>query len=79
MQVVSKHGNELTEAALQDMPYLAATIKEGGKVHPIVGAIPRLTLADLDIDGYLVPKVGEVNGSYHGLFMLIRALTLDKV
>ena len=61
MQVVSKHGSELTAASLQDMPYLAATVKEGGRVHPIVGAIPRLTLVNLDIDGYLIPKVCEAS------------------
>lgn len=57
MQVIATHGTEITEAALADMPYLGATIKENSRLHPIVAAIPRRTLVDLEADGYYVPKV----------------------
>lgn len=56
-QVIAKHGPQITEAALTDMPYLGATLKENLRLHPVIQAVPRRALANLEVDGYYVPKV----------------------
>ena len=54
---MAKHGQEITEAAVADMTYLTAVMKECTRLHPLIGAVPRRALVDLDVEGFLIPKV----------------------
>mmetsp|Transcript_38966 Transcript_38966/g.86699 ORF Transcript_38966/g.86699 Transcript_38966/m.86699 type:complete len:562 (-) Transcript_38966:1065-2750(-) len=50
------HGSAITGAALADMPYLDAVVKEAWRLYPLVGVVPRRATQKLNLLGYDVPK-----------------------
>ena len=57
VQVVKEHGPQLDETTLAAMLYTSAVIRENLRLHSIVGIVPRITLKDLEVDGFFIPKV----------------------
>ena len=56
MQVMAKHGEELSSSAVASMPYAEATVKEVLRIEPIVGVVVRVALKSFEIGGYAIPK-----------------------
>jgi hypothetical protein len=44
VEVVAKHGPQISEAALHDMPYADAVVRETMRVTPIIAGFPRVAL-----------------------------------
>ncbi|KAH0451498.1 hypothetical protein IEQ34_018797 [Dendrobium chrysotoxum] len=61
--VVGKNrGEKILEEDLQRMPYLKAVIKEGLRRHPPTHiVIPHSVTADIEFEGYLIPRNATVN------------------
>lgn len=57
MQVVAKHGKELTESALKEMPYTDACIRELLRIYPIAGLLGRRAKQDFTLDGFNIEQV----------------------
>lgn len=55
-QVLAKHGPELTEEALDDMPYAEGVIREVLRIKPIIAGFPRVALTDFELAGHHIPK-----------------------
>lgn len=45
------------EALLKDETLVPAAVEEGLRFEPPVGSYPRIALADIDLNGFLLPKV----------------------
>ncbi|KAK9828793.1 hypothetical protein WJX72_002103 [[Myrmecia] bisecta] len=59
-QVREDHGSAITDAALRDMKYADAVIKEALRRTPIVKHLIRRAIKSFEVDGYLVPKGWKV-------------------
>ena len=57
LQVIAQHGEEMTEEAVQDMPYARACVKEVLRLHPSVAFVFRRALRDFEYEGFLIRKV----------------------
>jgi len=57
VQVVAKHGKELTESALKEMPYTDACIRELLRIYPIAGLLGRRAKQDFTLDGFNIEQV----------------------
>ncbi|KAL4444062.1 hypothetical protein ABPG75_011799 [Micractinium tetrahymenae] len=55
-EVLAKHGAELTEEALADMPYTEGVIREVLRIKPIIAGFPRVALTDFELAGHTIPK-----------------------
>lgn len=55
-EVLAKHGPELTEEALDDMPYTEGVIREVLRIKPIIAGFPRVALTDFELSGHRIPK-----------------------
>ncbi|GLC45597.1 hypothetical protein PLESTM_001754800 [Pleodorina starrii] len=55
-RAVAKHGDKITAAALREMPYLDAVVKEGWRVDPIVPVVPRRAKRDFQLNGFDIPQ-----------------------
>jgi cytochrome P450 len=51
LQVVERHGEAITLAALEAMPYADAVIRETLRVAPPSAAVFRRALVDLEVSG----------------------------
>ncbi|KAL0924873.1 hypothetical protein M5K25_005731 [Dendrobium thyrsiflorum] len=70
--IVGRH-RLICESDLSKFPFLHTIIKENFRLHPTIPlSIPRMTIEDIEIDGYLIPK-----GS--SLFVNIWAIGRDPV
>jgi hypothetical protein len=49
LQVIAEHGPGLSLAAVDDMPYADAVVKEALRLAPPAGAMMRRTLVDLQV------------------------------
>ncbi|KAH0467265.1 hypothetical protein IEQ34_004503 [Dendrobium chrysotoxum] len=58
--IVGRH-RLICESDLSKFPFLHTIIKENFRLHPTIPlSIPRMTIEDFDIDGYLIPKGATV-------------------
>ena len=74
-QVMEQHGEEITEEAMQDMPYARACVKEVLRLHPSVNFVFRRALRDFEYEGFLIPKVRIAVHYLHMLrFVLISCI-----
>ncbi|KAL4444058.1 hypothetical protein ABPG75_011795 [Micractinium tetrahymenae] len=55
-QVLAKHGPQLTEEALADMPYTEGAIRDVLRLRAIVPGFPRVALTDFELAGHTIPK-----------------------
>jgi cytochrome P450 len=55
-QIVAEHGEHLTPAAMKDMRYTEACVKEALRMIPIIGSVCRQLLQDVDVCGYKLTK-----------------------
>lgn len=56
-EVVSiTHGKPPTVQNIHEMPFLKAVVRETLRLNPIVTSTPRVTLNEMVVDGYRVPK-----------------------
>ncbi|WIA32262.1 hypothetical protein OEZ86_003108 [Tetradesmus obliquus] len=54
--VLARHGEQLTAAAIKDMEYADAVIRESLRLDPVVAGLFRVAAKDIDMGGYMVPK-----------------------
>lgn len=57
LQVIAKHGPNITAAALKDMTTIDIVIKESMRYQPIVPGMFRRALQTFSLMGYQIPKV----------------------
>ena len=56
LQVVEKHGEDLTQAILdKECPYLDAVVRETLRLGPVTAGFPRTTKETIVIDGFQIP------------------------
>ncbi|PNH12011.1 Cytochrome P450 26B1 [Tetrabaena socialis] len=56
LAVVAAHGDAITGAAMRDMPYLDAVVKEAWRIDPIVPMVPRRATRRFQLNGFDVPQ-----------------------
>ena len=54
--IMRRHGNELTPAALADMPFAEAVLREAWRLHPVVPVVGRAAARDVDLGGFAISK-----------------------
>lgn len=57
LQVIAKHGPEITSAALKEMMRIDNAVKEAMRYQPIISGIFRRALKTFPLMGYQIPKV----------------------
>ena len=58
VQIVAEHSERLTLAAMKDMRYTEACVKEALRMIPIIGSVCQKLLQDVDVCGYTLKQVG---------------------
>ncbi|KAJ3355420.1 Thromboxane-A synthase [Entophlyctis luteolus] len=69
IRAVIKSGNDLSVETLSDFKYLDCVIKEAQRLHTVTPSVGRLSLKDIEHDGYVIPAKTVVIayiGSIHG-------------
>ncbi len=78
MQVVAHHGDDITLAVLESMPYADAVIKEVMRLHPPIGCQFRRALKDFPLGDYTIRKVGPFHTVPTFIFHILRGLCVDR-
>jgi cytochrome P450 len=61
LEVVIGKGNSVEESDIARLPYLQAIVKETFRMHPATPLLlPRKAEADVEINGYIIPKGAQV-------------------
>eukprot|EP00891_Asterochloris_glomerata_P009272 jgi/Astpho2/9272/Aster-06848 len=55
-KVMATHGKQITAAALKDMVYTEAVVRETMRLVPVVGILIRKALKDFEVKGYHIPR-----------------------
>lgn len=56
LQILPEKDSEFTEAAMKNVPYLRACIKESLRIYPLAAGNARVLKSDIVLNGYQIPK-----------------------